>query len=106
MEILMTSQQSCSTWHGTQLKTQLLVLPQIACTCTTHEGGPGRNSRVACLNFFRVAVGGKALFPSAPTSNTKALKFQGPEAAFAESVDKATCQTMLSSDHMLSSSIF
>lgn len=37
MAIRLISLRSCSTWRGTHRKTQLLVLQQIACTCTMHK---------------------------------------------------------------------
>ena len=39
METLMTSQPSCSIWHGTRQRTQLLVPLRTVCTCIMRRDG-------------------------------------------------------------------
>lgn len=55
METLSISLQSCSTWHGTQLRTQSLVLLQTACTCIMHEVDGAREENYHSL--FKLFLG-------------------------------------------------
>lgn len=62
MGIHLISLQSCSTWPGIPLKTRLLVLLQIACTCIMRKMSVPELGKHFGLLFENASFGGFKLF--------------------------------------------